>query len=232
MERHHRLAGAGGALDDGDAGHGRPDHLVLFGLDGGDVVTHAARAGRRQRSEERSLAHQRAVGWCVGAEGVVVDAEQATATTVERPPPVEAHRVGVGRPVERPGDAGPPVDDQRFLIVVEHTDSADVVALAVGSIDAAEHQRRVTPAQLAGPAASVLGEPLAFEAFLEGATRSLVVVERDRRGVVGTFADGVEDGVGPVDVGLLACEFGGDRRRLSHASCDHSGASRGAPHVW
>ena len=43
VQRHDRLAGAGTALDDQDAGQLRADDDVLFDLDGGDDVGQAAR---------------------------------------------------------------------------------------------------------------------------------------------------------------------------------------------
>jgi hypothetical protein len=87
VQRHHRLAGAGAALDDEHPGQRGPDDLVLLALDGGDDVAEAPGAGLSSaamsapRARRRELAApvrpRRAEGSAARlAEQLVLDAEQ------------------------------------------------------------------------------------------------------------------------------------------------------------
>ena len=72
--------------------------------------------------------------------GAALDGEVAAAG--------QAHRVAPGRPVERLGDRGAPVDHDRFTCLVGHGEAPDVEALErirrLGvPVDAPEHERRV-----------------------------------------------------------------------------------------
>ena len=151
MERDRGLAGAGPAGHHEDPGERRPDGFVLLGLDGGDDVAHAAGALAVDGGQERALAHHREPGLLggVGVEHLVVEPEQAAAPGLEVAAPGDAHGVDGGRAVERLGDRGPPVDDQRHEVVVVHRDAADVeraVGLVGGlreHVEAPEAQRGV-----------------------------------------------------------------------------------------
>ncbi len=151
VEGRDGLAGAGAALDDEGAVQAGADHPVLFGLDGGHDVAHAAGALAAEGGQQRGLADETAVDPAVDAvavevEHLVVDADDRTALG----PQVAAadQRAGVGRGggVEGPGGGGPPVDQDRLVLLVAQPDPADVEGLFEDVVDAAEAQPpRSTP---------------------------------------------------------------------------------------
>ena len=61
VQRDHGLAGAGPAGDRHDTLAGRPDRLVLLGLDGGDDGVHGPVAGAGELGDQRALADDRQV---------------------------------------------------------------------------------------------------------------------------------------------------------------------------
>ena len=131
MEGDGRLARAGTALDQDDAGQGRPDDLVLLPLDGGDDVGHPAGARPLQGGQQGALADQDEVVPVGSAvRQLVVEAGEPAAPQDEVAPADQAHRRAGGRPVERLGGRRPPVDDQRLVVLVGDRHPADVVALA------------------------------------------------------------------------------------------------------
>ena len=79
VEADRGLAGAGPSLHGEHAGQRRPDHLVLFQLDGGDDVEHHAGAGPLELGQERVTAAQAHVAELLGAgaEDVVGDRQHA-----------------------------------------------------------------------------------------------------------------------------------------------------------
>jgi hypothetical protein len=181
VQRHDRLARAGAALDHEHAGQLGADDLVLLALDGGDDVGQAAGAGLLQRRDEGAgAAHGRAV--VVDdqlaaeharrlAEQLVLDAEELAAPRGEVPAADEAHGRAAGGPVERLGDRGAPVDDQRLLRLVGHGDAADVerlTALGTRLVDAAEHQAGVADVEVVEARGDVALDHLAFPSGLLG----------------------------------------------------------------
>ena len=133
VQRHHRLAGAGTALDHEDARLRGADDLVLLGLDGADDVAELAGAAGLQRGQQGRVARQ-AAGLAGDAEvalaeQLVLDGEELAALGGEVPPPGQAHRVAAGGPVEGLGHRRPPVDDDRLPLLVGHRQPADVVRL-------------------------------------------------------------------------------------------------------
>ena len=108
-----------------------PDHVILLGLDGGDDVTHPPGAAGPFRIIER-----------IEIEHVVVEPGHHTAIGVEVTAAGHAVRARGGRAVERPRGSGPPVDQQRLVVVVlvEDPQPADVQPLAAGQVEPAEAQ--------------------------------------------------------------------------------------------
>ncbi|MGB8380004.1 MAG: hypothetical protein WCG47_01940 [Dermatophilaceae bacterium] len=132
VQAHGGLAGPRRALD----AHGRrrigPHQLVLLGLDGRDDVSHRPDPGAfdlllQDRAVLRGLGRVLEVLVLVCRELAAVDAEPASAGHSER--------VGPGGPVERTGQLGPPVDDDRVAAFVAHVPPADVPP--VGAFDVA-----------------------------------------------------------------------------------------------
>ncbi len=181
-----RLPRAGGSLDaDRRLGVGA-DEGVLLGLDGGDDVAHRARARTLDLAGQdvRGGVHLGLVGEVlvlVGRQAALLDAEPAAQP--------HAGAVVAGRAVEPAGDVGAPVDDDRVAGGVGDVPAADVQALAVVVVGAAEEQRGGRVVDEAGGAA----------------------VQRPAEGLVGagvagvTGGEGVDEGQG---VGPHAGEFG------------------------
>ncbi len=151
MQRHRRLAGSRTALDHEDAGQGRADDLVLLALDGADDVAHVACPGLAQGGEERTGATEdqpvgeqaftavarrptrvgRRHGMPVGVhEVLVLQPEHGPATHRQMPAPRQPLGIETGRPVERLGDRGAPVDHQRLVVRARNGEAADVERLA------------------------------------------------------------------------------------------------------
>ena len=193
VQRDHRLAGAGAALDDEHTGLVGADDLVLLGLDRGDDVAERAGAAALERGEQGRVARDLGWGRIVGepvvvadaevplAEQLVLDAEQLAALDREVAATDEAHRLAAGGAVERFGDRRPPVDDDRLGVLIGHREAADVEALAaVGTVvpfgrggeavDAAEHERGVAEVEVVQALDQGLVERVALESRLHGAT--------------------------------------------------------------
>ena len=170
-------------------GLGRADDLVLFALDRGDDVAERAGAPTLERGQQRGVAAQLARTAGIGssvetfvvpdaevslAEQLVLDPQQLLTLDREVAPAGDAHRVAAGRAVERLGDRGPPVDDDRLTVFVGDRESTDVEALQpVGRlgvpIDAAEDQRRGAEIEVGQPLDQRLVERVSLEPGLERA---------------------------------------------------------------
>ena len=216
VERDGRLARAGAAGDHEDAGQRGAHRLVLLGLDRGDDVAHPARAMTLQRGEERGLAHDREAGLVGGGrvEDLVVDADQLPPLGLEVPAPDDAHGLDAGGAVERLGDRGAPVDDQRRLIGLGDGDPPDVEAVVDGTlpvgaglqVDASEGQGRVPDVQGREPPAGVGGGGVTLEPGLVGAPPlHLGIALGDP---AGGLAHLVQASVGTIEVPLLGGELG------------------------
>ena len=108
------LAGAGRPLH-ADAGADVAAHdLVLLGLDRRDDVAHRAGAGALDLGGEDGAV----VGAVAGGEALVLVGREPAAVDAEPPTQLDAHRLGGRGPVERRGDRGAPVDDDRVAAVV------------------------------------------------------------------------------------------------------------------
>ncbi len=144
VQRDRRLAGTRAALHNKNATERAANDLVLFPLDGGDDVAHTPRSGSGQRREKSRGArearsepdHPELLGGVAGgsavggvAEQLVFEIENPAALGEEVTPPGEAHRLRAGGTVKGLGHRRPPVDDQRFLVVVGHSKPADVERL-------------------------------------------------------------------------------------------------------
>ncbi len=119
VQRHHGLPGAGAALDHGHARVVEPDDLVLLGLDGRDDVAHALAAGGVDRGEQRRVPAPVVVGPTRArtTEHLVGEPGQPPSVRVELPSPAHVLRVRAGGDVERPRRRGPPVEQQRLVVV-------------------------------------------------------------------------------------------------------------------
>ena len=136
----------GPPADDEHAGDVGADRFVLFGLDRGDDVAHAAGAVAFERGEQRALAGDRQpfVVDRVLVEHLVVEADQLAALAGDEVTAAhDVHRLDRGRPVEGLGDRCPPVDDERRVLVVLDGEAPDVPARPPSlQVEAAEHERR------------------------------------------------------------------------------------------
>ena len=168
-------------------GSGGPDDLVLLALDGGDDVGEPAGAGRLERGDQRAVAADAVVRVAAVAaaraaalaEQLVLDVEERAAPGGEVAAAGQAHRLAAGGPVERLGHRGPPVDDDRLLVLVGHRQAPDVVgvarrrlrvAVAVARlVDAPEHERGVAEVELGEPVGDRVLDHVALEPGLLGA---------------------------------------------------------------
>jgi len=123
-------------------------------------------------------------------------------------PPVEAHGLTTGGPVEGLGHRGPPVDDQRVVVLVGHGDATDVVSLpadGLRAVDATEDQRGVPDRQLRETAHDAVVDDLPLETGLVRAPPpDLDHAGQARRGT----AARLEGLVGLVEVCLLGFQVG------------------------
>ena len=149
VQRHHRLAGAGSALDHQHPGMVQPDDLVLFGLDGGDDVAHAVAAGCVDRREQSGIAAAPTLSVFGPSEELVGEGDHGAAAGVELTPAAHALRIRAGRGVEGLGRGRAPVGQQRLVVVVlvEDADPADVAAFAGQGVQPAEAQPVVRDAE-------------------------------------------------------------------------------------
>ncbi len=231
-----RLAGARPALDDQDPGQRAPDDLVLFPLDGGDDVPHAAAAGPLEGGQEHGRSRQAGAEPPVGipagpAEQLVFEIDDAAAFGQEVAAAGQVHGVGARGPVEGLSDGCPPVHDERLLVGVGDGQAADVkrfrglFAVGVGGqpVDAAEDERLTADLQLleAVEAGSDHDVPLGH-----GLKRPPPLAKRRVQHVQGGRTHSLQPVVGVIDVSLLSREIGmrhkRDRRLLAFPRRDAS----------
>ncbi len=209
VERDGGLAGARAARDDQGAGQLGPDGLVLLGLDRGHDVAHPAGALPLERREQRALTHDgeaRVVGG-LGVEHLVVETDDLpTALGQDVAAAQHTHPGDRGRPVERLGDGGAPVDHQRGVLGVVDAQPAHVEAQSVIEIQSSEAERGLTDVERGEPALGGLDGDVAFEPGLVRPTTTHVGVglgDRGRRG-----PHGFQPLVHRVEVGLLGDDLG------------------------
>jgi hypothetical protein len=121
VQRDDRLAGAGATGDLGDPAGRRPDRLVLVALDGGDDVAHLGAAAAGESRHEGAVADDDEVVGRIGHHEVVLDADDDRAPAAQHPPAQHAQGLDGGGPIERRGRWGPPVHDQRLVVLVADT---------------------------------------------------------------------------------------------------------------
>jgi hypothetical protein len=132
VESHDRLTGSGATLDGKHTRQRRSDDLVLFGLDRADNVSKAACPGRLEGCDEGALAAKSAA--VIGTEPLevteelILEADNRAAATHEVTSTSQAHRHRSGGAVEGLCHGCPPVDHNRFLVIVPDSDTADVEA--------------------------------------------------------------------------------------------------------
>ena len=127
------LPGARTSLHDEDLVDRRADHDVLFGLDRRHDLAHLAGAFGADLGEHR-IGDAASDLTLVGIVEVLVEVGDQVAVVEREPSPERnAERVDRRRAVEGRGDRGPPVDDDRVVLVV-----LDVAAPDVPLVDAPE----------------------------------------------------------------------------------------------
>ena len=192
----------GPAVHDERAARPGADDRVLVGLDGAEHVPHPGRAAAAEGGDEGGLVVERRgvpVEPALGEDLVPVVADPAPG------PPVPAaarqpHRLGVGRPEERLGRRGAPVEQQPPARTVGETQPPDVHRLlVVRGHHVPEAQVETEPAQRAQPG----GQPVHLE----------VAVHRLLPGAAGLASRGV-DAVGQVGDRLLQAPRDGGEVRL------------------
>ena len=181
VQRGDRLAGAGAALDDEDAGQLGADHPVLLGLDGRDHVGHPAGPRGADRGDQRGLARQGrpvAVGELVEVEDLVVDPGDLAQPGVDVAPADQADRIARRGRVEGPGGGGAPVDQLELVIVVAQADPANVKGEPLLVVEPAEAQAALGQVEL-GEAPFVLGRRnVALQPGLMGAAEAAAGADR------------------------------------------------------
>ena len=163
----------------------------------------ASSAALPTRSEPGALRQQG-----LAVEDLVLHGQELAAAGGEVPAAVQTHGLAARGPVERLGHRGPPVDDQRVVVLVGDGDATDVEALAaVGlvPVDATEHQRGVADVELGQAAHDALVDDLALEAGLVGAPPA----DLDHAGQARRrTAAGLEGLMGPIEVRLFGFQIG------------------------
>ncbi len=217
VQGHRGLAGARSARDDQRALDVGADRFVLFGLDGRDDVAHAAGAVALERGEQRAFTGDREAGFVDGllVEHLVVEADQLAALLGDEVPAAnDRHRLDRGRAVEGLRYRGPPVDDERRVLLVFHGDPADVPARVIFHVEAAEHERRVADVEVGEAALGHVPGDVALEPGLVGSARPHVGVRLPDP--FGRGSHGLEAGVRGIHVRLLGGELRVDERSVRH----------------
>ena len=152
VQRHRGLTGARASLDHEHPGMVEPDDPVLLGLDRRHDVAHPVAARCVDRREQRCVL---ALRTSRAAEDLVGEIEHLTPKGVELAATTHVLRVRGGGDVERARRRRPPIEQQRFVLVVfvEQSDPADVRRFARNGVQPTETQpviRHVQPPQLSG----------------------------------------------------------------------------------
>ena len=135
-----------------------PDDLVLFGLDRRHDVAHPVTARRVDRREQGGVSTRGAVSSRIhirAAEDLVGEIDHVPPAGVELAAPPHVLWAGGGGDVERARCRRPPIEQQRFVLVllVEQADAADVGMFARNGVQPTETQpvvRHVQPLHLSG----------------------------------------------------------------------------------
>ncbi len=146
----HGLPGSRATLDHQHPWVLEADDLVLFGLDRRNDVAHpvtARRVDRRKQSVVPSLANT----W--PAENLIGEIDHLAPAGMELASPAHVLRAGGSGHVERARCRGPPIEQQRFVVVlfVGEADATDVHMFARNAVQPTETQpvvRHVQPPQL------------------------------------------------------------------------------------
>ena len=182
MQGNHRLAAARRALDDQDSLKRRADDGVLLGLHCGDDVVHPARAARGERRHEHSAAlhvlgldtrvtlrERREVEHVILERGDLASGRHDVAAAYDAP------RISGRRLIKRLGRGRAPVGEQRALLVIGETETADVTRLAVGEIKPAEAQPGLRSLQCLEPLGIELDESILLGHGRRGPGRLIVL---------------------------------------------------------
>ncbi|SKV24848.1 Uncharacterised protein [Mycobacteroides abscessus subsp. abscessus] len=146
VQRHHRFARAGTALDHQYARMVESDDPVLFGLDGCHDVAHPVTTRRVHRGQQRGITQSSAFPVVVfairAAEDLIGEVVDVTSPCAELAPAPGVLGMRAGRDIKRLRRGRPPIDQQRFVVValIEEADAPDVGALAGDGVQPAEAQ--------------------------------------------------------------------------------------------
>ena len=130
-----------------------PDDAVLFGLDGCDDVAHPVTARRVDRREQGCVAAVVASAPSGRPSTSSVKSTTSTPAGVELAAPAHVLRAGGGGHVERARCRRPPIEQQRFVLVllVEQADAADVGAVRPTGRPTDRNTARCPPRPAASP---------------------------------------------------------------------------------
>ena len=154
MEPHGGLAGAGSPLDGQELLQGRPDDLVLLGLNGGDDVEHLAGPRPLELRQEGVTTPQSGGRSIVPevAEEVVGHRNHGSTINHDLAPTGQPQGVLGAGSVEGHSHRGPPVDDDRIRVGVFHVTPADAPGRTVLFVDPPEEERSWAVRQKRHPA--------------------------------------------------------------------------------
>jgi hypothetical protein len=162
VQRDGGFPGARPALDDENSTQVLSDDAVLVTLDGGDDVAHPPGPGAAQRRQQGGLAGQAALIDGVQVEHVVVQAHDTPARGVQVAAAGHPVPLPRGGAVERLRGTRAPIDKQPIVIVAAQAKPADIEAVAVVEVQAAETQVPLRGVKLRGTVLIQLGERLAL----------------------------------------------------------------------
>lgn len=145
-------------------------------------------------------------GLVAEVEDLVVQGGDPAVPGGEVPAAAQAHRGVTGREIERAGDRGTPVDEQRAVpeVLVGDSDPADVVVFAVPEIDPAEAEPGFHGMECGESAGLFRDGDVTFQPVLATADD---LRQRTPDRPVGLVAEGIETLVEQSDEFLLAIQF-------------------------
>jgi len=194
-------------------------------LDGGHDVAHLRAAAAGQRRHQRAIADHHEVRRGLRHHQVVLDADHVGTLAAQHPSAQDPHRLDRRGSVERRGSGSPPVDHQRLVVVIAHTQAADIPGLPLGArpepslvldVQPSEHQTLVLRLQDGPALVGVEDQGVTLEqagdllvadvAGAVGPTPREALGLDQGRAVVGLDQLGIDE----VDVGLLDGDLRGD----------------------
>src|SRR5699024_1152945 len=212
MQGGDRLAGARPALHNEYTVQAGTDYAVLFGLDRGDDVSHAAGAFAVQGGQESGLADASAplaVGEPLHVEVLVVDPDHPAATHTQVPAPNHVRWGPGGGGVEGACGRSAPVHEDGLVFGVAqpdptHVPNLGVLLLGVGDVDPPDAQAFLDRAELGAPTGILVGAGLTFH---DPGIADLLLQVGGRELTFGMCAQFVESCIHCVDPALLIARY-------------------------